>query len=137
MAAAGGLGDDQKLAALRDALAAVGAKAPRLVYRKELHKSDLDANQRHLLISDDGDARVLTVFLTADEKDRVHEDYGSFPKTSWARKPWQRWRKRRGGSWSLGGRGVFRSMVLQPKFHAESGYQHPDGVLGVAILVRN
>ncbi|KAF8765762.1 hypothetical protein HU200_008271 [Digitaria exilis] len=84
-AAGGGLGDDPELAALRDALAAVGATAPRLVYRKELHKFDLDANQRRLLIpckgADDGDASALTAFLTADEVDRVHEAYGfPYPK---------------------------------------------------------
>ncbi|OEL19643.1 hypothetical protein BAE44_0019342 [Dichanthelium oligosanthes] len=186
-AAAGGLGEDAGLAGLRDVLAALGATAPRLVYAKKLNRSDVIVSQARLLIpcrgasdGDDGDARGLTAFLAADEKNRVRAGRGlPFYLQGMEVLAFDRHGRRfgmtlgevrsiRGGCYRLFGGGwghfvgdnqlaealaaakeagrelevelwAFRSAELRlpGRRRAEAADQHPDGALGVAILIRN
>ncbi|XP_072148489.1 uncharacterized protein [Setaria viridis] len=178
-AAGGSLGDDAQLATLRDVLAALGATAPRLVYRKTLHRADVNMNQTRLLIpcrSDDGDASALTAFLTESEKERVREHhevreghlYGIevpvYDRHGWRfgmRLNWteaSRAYRFSGTGWGLFLRDnqlpeamaaaeeigrklevelwAFRLTELQLQERRAEGDHHPDGVLGVAILIR-
>ncbi|KXG21914.1 hypothetical protein SORBI_3009G124300 [Sorghum bicolor] len=166
MDAGGGLGDDAALEALRDVLAALSATAPRLVFKKTLNRADVDPNQARLLIPCRKrgvitDADALAAFLTAEEKDigmqvPAYDRHGRrFDMRLWMvgsnscyrlfGPQWSRFladnqleeamavakemgRKPEVEFWA------FRSAELER--HVEAG-QHPDGALGMAILIRN
>ncbi|RLM98961.1 zinc finger protein ZAT3-like [Panicum miliaceum] len=162
-AAAGGLADDAELAALRDALAALGATAPLLVYRKTLHSADVNTNHMRLLIpcrggADNGDASALTAFLTGIEVP-AYDRHGRRFNMRLTRTESSSGYRLCGAGWLYFlrqnqlaeamvaakemGRELevelwaFRSTELLPERRAEGDHHHPDGALGMVILIRN
>ncbi|KAK3138888.1 hypothetical protein QOZ80_5AG0374740 [Eleusine coracana subsp. coracana] len=164
-AAAGGLFDvaDPALAALRDTLAVLHATAPRLVCRKSLGRSDVCPNQARLLML----RTALVDELTAEETERVRLDYGmqvaAFDRhghrydmklkylylssvhyrlcgSEWNR--FVRGNQLEGAMAAVKGTGraigvevwAFRSPELPQDGVVEL---HPDGALGLAIVIRN